>query len=141
VSGSSPLTRGHASQSLSDGRTSLVRVRVRSRYFVVRDGMRLRRSRRGCLVRVGARARSRRSVEQASYETGLMCGLRWAASCSNLVTFVFYYRWMWVPLYYWYRQTASSPIMAPQKKGKNKPRSDDRQTSFKVKCLSSLYFG
>jgi hypothetical protein len=40
----------------------------------VRDGTRSRRSRQGCLIRVGAGAWSRFSVELASYETDLECG-------------------------------------------------------------------
>jgi hypothetical protein len=68
-SGSNAPTRGHASQSFAGGRPSLVRVGAQSRCLVVRDGARSRRSHRGCLVRVGVGARSRHSVELASYET------------------------------------------------------------------------
>jgi hypothetical protein len=54
----------------------------------MRDKARSRCSRRGCLVRVRAGARSRRSVELASYETDLVCGLSWAAFCCGLVVFL-----------------------------------------------------
>jgi hypothetical protein len=46
-------------------------------------------SRRGGLARVGDGMRSRHSVEPASRETDLSCGLRWVASCRDLVAFVF----------------------------------------------------
>jgi hypothetical protein len=78
VRGSSTLTLGHASRSPSIGRASLVRDRAWPRC-----------SRRGCLVRVGAGARSRRSVEPASYKTDLVYGLRWAAFCCGLVILFF----------------------------------------------------
>jgi hypothetical protein len=55
----------------------------------VQDGARSRRPRRGCLVRVGAGARSRRSVELASYESDLVCGLRWAAFYCGLAVLFF----------------------------------------------------
>jgi hypothetical protein len=60
------------------------------------DGALSRRSRPGCLVRVGNRARSRRPVELASYESDLVRG-RGVLSLLWFNRFVFYYRWLWVP--------------------------------------------
>jgi hypothetical protein len=52
------------------------------------DGARSRRSRRGCLVRVGNGARSRRPVELASYESDLVRG-RGVLSLLRFNRFVF----------------------------------------------------
>jgi hypothetical protein len=56
---------------------------------VVRDGMQSRRSRRGCLVRVGAGVWSRHSVELASYETDLVMRFEVGCVLLRLSRFVF----------------------------------------------------